>query len=81
VLIELQRIERTPTNKESDTQLIENQHFVIGQENWAGCGSMVSYFYMFYEQNNSCPNIKGTAYKHYLNKIVYCIQQTVVSMI
>ncbi|WP_090168797.1 MULTISPECIES: hypothetical protein [unclassified Pseudobutyrivibrio] len=29
-------MERTPTNKESDTQLIENQHFVIGQENGQG---------------------------------------------
>ena len=34
--IEVQIMGRTPTNKESDTQLLENQHFVIVHENWAG---------------------------------------------
>ena len=36
VALEVQRMRRTPTNKESYTQLLENQHFVIVQENWEG---------------------------------------------
>ena len=36
VALEVQRMRRTPTNKESDTQLLENQYFVIVQENWEG---------------------------------------------
>ena len=36
VAAEVQRMRRTPTNKESDMQLLENQHLAIVQENGIG---------------------------------------------